>query len=151
RALQAVKLVYLTTYRGIPILGRDGDEVHRHLPVGEAEMLSERHGGELPPELRSKLGWAVRAGRGGRPRVPVTGGRVEEGLLAEVFSNEGIGTLIHANEYEAIRRAVKRDLRALYNLIQGGVARDELVRRSRAEVERQLNDFFVYEVDRNPV
>src|SRR5262249_37578561 len=41
RALQAVKLIYLTTYRGIPILGRDDDEVHRHLPVGEAEMLFE--------------------------------------------------------------------------------------------------------------
>lgn len=151
RALKAVKLVYLTTHRGIPNLTRDPDEVHRHLPVGEAEMLFGQHGSELPAELRSKLDWAVRAVRGGVPRVHVIDGRVEEGLLAEVFSNEGIGTLIHANEYEAIRRAVKRDLRALYNLIQGGVARDELVRRSRADVERQLGDFFVYEVDRNPV
>jgi amino-acid N-acetyltransferase len=31
------------------------------------------------------------------------------------------------------------------------VARDELVRRSRAEIERQIDDFFVFEVDRNPI
>src|SRR4051794_15045477 len=151
RSLQAVKLIYLTTHRGIPVLGGEPAEVHRHLPVGEAAMLFEQHGGELPPELRSKLDWGVRAVRGGVPRVHVIDGRVEEGLLAEGFSNEGIGTLIHANEYEAIRWAVKRDLRALYGLIQAGVARDELVRRSKADVERQLKDFFVYEVDRNPV
>jgi amino-acid N-acetyltransferase len=150
RALQAVKLIYLTTHRGIPSRD-DPNEVERHLPVGEAEMLFKQHGAELPSELRSKLEWGVRAVRAGVPRVHLIDGRVEEGLLAEVFSNEGIGTLIHANEYEAIRWAMKRDLRALHNLIQAGVARDELVRRSKADVERQLGDFFVYEVDRNPV
>src|SRR5262249_13444828 len=73
------------------------------------------------------------------------------GLLAEVFSNEGIGTLIHANEYQSIRRARKGDVRAIFALIQAGVVRDELVRRSRAEIERQIDDYFVFEVDRNPV
>src|SRR5262249_14810883 len=61
------------------------------------------------------------------------------------------GTLIHANEYQAIRRASRKDVRALLSLIQGSVANDELVRRTRAEVERQIDDFFVFEVDRNPV
>jgi len=99
----------------------------------------------------SKLEQAVRAARGGVPRVHIIDGRVEEGLLAEVFSNEGIGTLIHANEYQAIRKAHKRDVRVIFNLIQAGVENDELVRRTRAEIERQMDDFFVFEVDRNPV
>ena len=73
------------------------------------------------------------------------------GLLGEVFSNEGIGTLIHANEYEDIRRATKKDARAIFALIESGVERDELVRRTRAEIERQADDYFVYEVDRRPV
>src|SRR5262249_31414992 len=97
------------------------------------------------------LEYAVRAARGGVPRVHIIDGRVEEGLLAEVFSNEGIGTLIHANEYQAIRRAQKRDVRAIFQLIQASVANDELVRRSRGEIERHIDDFFVFEVDRNPV
>src|SRR5262245_48540866 len=153
RALQAVKLIYLTTHRGIPQVGekaRDG-ELFRHLPVGEAELIVKRHGGLLPVELRSKLEQGVRAVRAGVPRVHIIDGRVEEGLLAEVFSNEGIGTLIHANEYEAVRRAHKRDVRAILSLTQAGVERDELMRRSRGDVERQIGDYFVFEVDRNPV
>jgi amino-acid N-acetyltransferase len=153
RSLQAVKLIYLTTNRGIPVLtpSETGEDVYRHLPVGEAELLVKRAVGEIPAGLLSKLEQAVRAVRGGVPRVHIIDGRVEEGLLAEVFSNEGIGTLIHANEYQAIRRAIKRDARAIYALIQAGVERDELVRRPRAEIERQVDDFFVFEVDRNPV
>jgi amino-acid N-acetyltransferase len=152
RSLQAVKLIYLTTHRGIPILsGEDAGGVHRHLPVGEAELLSKRHGSELPVELRYKLEQAVKAVRGGVPRVHIIDGSEEEGLLAEVFSNEGIGTLIHANEYQAIRRAQKRDARAIYALIQAGVERDELVRRTRSEIERTVDDFFVFEVDRTAV
>ncbi len=153
RALQAVKLIYLTTYRGIPSLGEPNEEdgLLRHFPAGEAELFLKRHRASLPPTLQSKLEQGVRAVRAGVPRVHVIDGRVEEGLLAEVFSNEGIGTLIHANEYQAIRRAQKRDTRAILALLATGVERDELMRRSRAEVERQVDDFFVFEVDRTPV
>lgn len=153
RALQAVKVIYLTTHPGIPLVGPEArpGEVVRQLPVGEAELLHKRHAAELPTDLRSKLEQAVKAVRGGVPRVHIIDGRVEEGLLAEVFSNDGIGTLIHTNEYQAIRRAQRRDIRALVRLIQGGVERDELVRRSRADIERSVGDFFVFEVDKNPV
>jgi amino-acid N-acetyltransferase len=84
------------------------------------------------------------------PRVHIIDGRVEEGLLAEVFSNEGIGTLVHANEYQAIRRARKKDARSIYSLIRSGMENDELMRRSLGEIERQVEDFFVFEVDRSP-
>jgi amino-acid N-acetyltransferase len=101
--------------------------------------------------MASKLDQAIRAARESVPRIHIIDGRVEEGLLAEVFSNEGVGTLIHANEYQAIRKAVRRDARAILALTRNGVANDELVRRTRAEIERQIDDFFVFEVDRNPV
>jgi amino-acid N-acetyltransferase len=149
RALQAVKLIYLTTAQGVS-LGPDG-EFLRQLSVEEAEAILKKRRADVPAPMVSKLEHAVRAARGGVPRVHIIDGRVEEGLLAEVFSNEGIGTLIHANEYQAIRRAHKRDARAIAALIQAGVENDELVRRSRSEIERQIDDFFVFEVDRNPV
>ena len=60
-----------------------------------------------------------------------------EGLLAEVFSNEGVGTLIHANEYQAVRKAHRKDARTIFNLIQAGIESDELAKRSRAEIERR--------------
>ncbi len=52
------------------------------------------------------------------PRVHVINGGVDEGLLAEVFSNEGIGTLVYANEYQQIRRARRSDVRAIQQLIK---------------------------------
>src|SRR5262245_30404008 len=82
RALQAVKVIYLTTHRGIPMVGQhvEEGEVYRHLPVGEAELLFKRHANDLPADLRSKFDQAVRAVRGGVPRVHIIDGRVEEGL-----------------------------------------------------------------------
>ncbi len=159
RALQAVKLIYLSTYEGIRV--RSGSEAAaegelvRQLRVDDAEEILKRTKAgareEIPGPLRSKLEFGVLAARNGVPRVHIIDGRSEEGLLAEVFSNEGVGTLIHANEYQGIRRAQKKDVRAIFNLIQGSMAADELIRRSRAEIERQIEDFYVFEVDRNPV
>jgi amino-acid N-acetyltransferase len=147
RALRAVKLIYLTPTGGIH---RSGDLL-RQLTIEEAENLLKRHRGELNPAAVSKLEHAVRAARGGVPRVHIIDGRVEEGLLAEVFSNEGIGTLVHANQYQAIRRAQKKDVGRIYALIRAGIENDELLPRTRAEIERQIDDFYVFEVDRNPV
>jgi len=158
-ALRAVKLIYLTTFAGVRVrtatvpgtADEPETELLRQLSVEEAEQILNKHRADLPTTLRSKLDQGVRAARGGVPRVHIIDGRVEEGLLAEVFSNEGIGTLIHANEYQAIRRAQRRDVRTIANLIEQSVANDELVRRSRADIERQIDEFYVFEVDRSPV
>ena len=146
-ALKAVKLIYLS---GGGIVRR-GDEPLRQLSVEEAQALLTGARGEIVETMVSKLEHAVRAAHGGVPRVHIIDAKVEEGLLAEVFSNEGVGTLVHANEYQAIRRAQKKDSRAILKLIQAGVENDELVRRTRQDIERQIGDYFVFEVDANPV
>lgn len=153
QALQAVKLIYLTTEEGVRVRRDDGTPyLLRQLTIEEADdILKKGRTSIVPAGMVSKFEHAVRAARGGVPRVHIINGRVEEGLLAEVFSNLGIGTLIHANEYQAIRKAQKKDLRAIMALIQSGVENDELLRRTRPELESQLDDFFVFEVDRTPV
>jgi amino-acid N-acetyltransferase len=145
-AMQAAKLIYLAPEAGI----RADDKLQRQLAVGEAEALLKRPD-SLSPGSRSKLSQAVRATKAGVPRVHIIDGREPEGLLAEVFSHEGIGTLVHANEYQSIRPARRKDTRAIYGLIRRGVEADELVARSRGDIERQIDDFYVFEVDRDPV
>ncbi len=76
---------------------------------------------------------------------------MDEGLLAEVFSNDGIGTLIYANEYQQIRPAKKKDIRAIQLLTKAAVESDELVKRSRAVIDKSLGDYFIFEIDKNPV
>lgn len=144
RTLQAAKLIYLALAPGI----RLGDELLRQVAVDEAAAILRDQRDLVQPEDLSKLAQAVRAAQSGVPRIHIIDGREQAGLLAEVFSHEGIGTLIHANEYQAIRRALKKDARTIHALIQAGVENDELMRRTRGDVERQIDEFYVFEVDR---
>jgi amino-acid N-acetyltransferase len=150
RALQAVKLIYLSTLPGILVQKPDvpePGELMRQIGVEEAETILKKQRNDLAGPSLSKLTSAVKAARGGVPRVHIIDGRVEEGLLAEVFSNEGIGTLVHTNEYQAIRRAFKKDARAIFALIKSGMENDELLPRTQGEIERQAGDYYVFEVD----
>ncbi len=150
RALGAVKLIYLTTMPGILLRRASGDdELLRQVSVEDADTILKKQRSDLAGPSQSKLAYAVKAGQGGVPRVHIIDGRVEEGLLGEVFSNEGIGTLVHTNEYQAIRPAQKKDARAILQLIRAGMETDELRPRTMAEIERHIEDYYVFEVDRS--
>jgi len=146
-ALKAIKLIFITTHDG---LLRQGQLVPQLL-VTDLEALLAQNKNDFLPEMLSKAEHAVAACRAGVQRIHIINGRVDEGLLAEVFSNEGVGTLIYASEYEQIRGAMKKDVRAILTLTKSFVATDELVKRSRASIERHLHDFYLFEIDKNPV
>jgi amino-acid N-acetyltransferase len=137
----------LTHHEGI----HRGKELLRQLSVDEAEAVFRKQPCEVPTEELSKLENAIRAAKGGVPRTHIVDCRVEEGLLAEVFSHEGVGTLVHVNEYQAIRRAHKKDVRAIWGLIKPGMEKDEFLRRNKADIEKQIDDFHIFCVDRTPV
>ena len=88
--------------------------------VGDLQKLLQSASGGFAPEMFSKARHAAAACAAGVQRVHIINGREDEGLLAEVFSNEGIGTLIYANEYEQIRPAKKKDIRAIQIADQEG-------------------------------
>jgi len=146
-AMKAVKLVFVTTYDG---LFRQG-QLFRQVPAADLDHMLADHRDELPPEAFSKALHAVAACRGGIPRVHIINGRLDEALLAEVFSNEGVGTLVYANEYQQIRRAFKKDIPSILKLIQPSVQSEELVKRSRAVLEKTVGDYYLFEIDKNPV
>jgi amino-acid N-acetyltransferase len=146
-ALKAAKLIYVTPLDGILVQGR----LIRQMLVADLESVLALQKNDIAPEQLSKATHAVAASKAGIPRVHVINGKVDEGLLAEVFSNEGIGTLIYANEYQQIRRALKKDVRAIQALTKQGVETSELVKRTRATIEKSLNDYFIFEIDKNPV
>ena len=143
KTLAAVKLIFLSADGGV----RGPRGVVRQLTVQEAEAFLKQHRTDLSGGALTKLAHAAKAGRAGVERVHIIDGREDAGLLGEVFSNEGIGTLVYTNEYLAIRPALKKDVRAIHRLIQQGIEAEELVRRTLKEVERQVNDFYVFERD----
>jgi len=147
RALGAIKLIYITTQDG---LSRQG-HIIRQLLLADLDAILANHKEEILPELLSKAVHASAACHAGIQRVHIINGRVDEGLLAEVFSNEGIGTLIYANEYQQVRRALKKDVRAIQMLTKKSVESEELVKRTRASIEKNIGDFYIFEIDKNPV
>jgi len=119
--------------------------------ASDLEAMLAHHREELPAEAYSKASHAAAACKTGVQRVHIINGRLDEALLAEVFSNEGIGTLVYANEYQQVRRALKKDLPNILKLIQPSVENEELVKRSRASLEKVLGEFYIFEIDKNPV
>ncbi|HET9376471.1 MAG TPA: amino-acid N-acetyltransferase [Chthoniobacterales bacterium] len=146
-ALHATKLIFLSTHDGLVL---DGQRIGQ-LVAAEVDEVLKKQRNQLAPNLASKLEHAAEACRYGIPRVHLLNGTVNEALLAEVFSNGGIGTMIYSNEYEQIRRVYKKDVRAVISLIQQSIRNEELIRRTRAEILADIDDYWVLEIDRHIV
>jgi acetylglutamate kinase len=93
-ALDAAKLIVLTDVEGLhaewPPSGDDAGDVIDRLTAAELEeMLPDLSSGMVP-----KMEACLRAVRGGVPQAHVLDGRVAHALLLEIFTQEGIGTMV---------------------------------------------------------
>ncbi len=147
KSLKAAKLIFITTQDGLVFNG----ELIRQMAVNELDERLAHQAAQFAPEILSKAQHAAEACRWHVPRAHIINGGVAEGLLAEVFSNEGIGTLIYANEYQQIRPARKRDVTTLLQMTRGSVANDELLKRTRAAIEKNIGDYYIFEIDHHPI
>ena len=147
RELGAVKLMFIYSATGLEI---DGKLVPQ-MSVKELEATLKNSADKIAPTMISKAQHALRASQGGVPRVHIINGQVDEGLLAEVFSNEGIGTLIYADEYQAVRKAMRKDIRHIMALIQPSIQEEQLVKRTRSSIEKHIGEYYVFEIDNNIV
>jgi amino-acid N-acetyltransferase len=144
-ALRATKIIYLTPQLGLEING----EVKRDIGVESLRALLKDHPEQIAESSRSKAVHAIRAIETGTPRVHVIDGRIFDGLLNEIFSNEGVGSLVYGNDYQQIRKATRRDVRLIYNLTRGAVRREELINRTQQAIEKNIDQFYVFEIDEN--
>lgn len=142
-ALQAAKVIYLSA--GTRLQG--GDVLPQQLSVSEAEELAKRLKMAESPNVWSKISCGAKACREGVARTHILDGRVNEALLDELFSNEGVGTMIYSDEYRQIRRVFKKDVRAIMAMIRQSVDNEELVRRTRVEILDRIQDYWVLEID----
>ena len=75
--------------------------------------------------FRSKITEAIRATRDGVPRVHVIGVARNDALLAELFSNEGVGLMVYADAYHQHRAANNDDADEIYSLIRRAVVDEQ--------------------------
>jgi amino-acid N-acetyltransferase len=146
-ALRAIKVIFLGASDAVT----ENGQLVRQLSISEAEELVKKRRPQYAIGAVSKLEHAARACRHGVPRVHLLNGNMDEALLAEVFSPEGVGTMVYGNDYQQIRRVMKKDVRAILQLIKNSVDHAELVKRTRADLLAQLDDYWTLEVDRQLV
>ncbi|MDX6197508.1 MAG: acetylglutamate kinase [Actinomycetota bacterium] len=91
-ALGAEKLVVLTDVEGLYADWPNSDEVISSLTADELEQLLPGLTTGMVPKMEACL----RAVRGGVPRAHVLDGRVAHSLLLELFTDEGVGTMVVA-------------------------------------------------------
>ena len=144
-ALHASKVVYLSHQPGLVING----ELRRDLSVDTLRQLIATAPDTIAEAGRSKAVHAVKAIETGVPRVHLIDGRVYDTLLNEIFSSDGVGTLIYGNDYQQIRKATRRDVRFIYSLTRSAVKREELIHRTQQAIEKNIDQFYVFEIDEN--
>ena len=144
-ALHATKIIYFTPCEGLEI----GGKLRHEISAEALRAVIDSKPDSINEPMRSKAAHAIKAVENGTPRIHLIDGRLLDGLLNEIFSNEGVGTLIHGNEYQQIRKATRRDVRAIYNLTRQAVKREELVYRTQQAIEKNIEHFYVFEIDEN--
>lgn len=142
-ALKADKVIYLAEGPGL----RDSRKRLTHeLSVEEAQkILSSRR--QLPDDMRIILQSSVNLCLNGIRRVHILNRQTDGVLLQELFTRDGVGTLINADRYERTRQATIDDVAGILELITPLEDSDILVRRSREHLEMEINHFTVMERD----
>lgn len=120
----------------------DGEPVPAVAASGADELAAQdRVSGA--PLLRA----AAEACRRGVPRVHVLSGRRQGVLVDELFSNEGVGTMIHADAYREIRELREEDIPELLGMIGRVVRRTKLVPRNYEDILGRIGDYHVMTID----
>lgn len=138
-SLQAEKLVYLTESDGLR--DREGHLV-RQLSDKDADKLCiEGHAGN--EDVADQIAHAIYACKQGVIRTHLINRARDGALLLELFSRDGVGTMISAAPFDDMRKAGIEDVAGILELIEplegGGV----LARRSREKLELEIDQFTI--------
>lgn len=124
----------------------DGNPAHA-IRAADSESLVARTDAAGAALLRA----AAKACERGVPRVHVLNGRRQGVLVDELFSNEGVGTMVHADSYRVIRPLREEDIPELLGMIGRSVRRTKLVERTYEDIQSKIDDFHVLAIDDNVV
>lgn len=141
-ALKADKLIFIAETPGV--IDAHG-ELQRELTLEDAQRLQATH--TLKPDAAFYLKYAIRACRGGVPRTHLIPFALDGSILLELFSHDGVGTMISYENLESLREATIDDVGGILHLIEPLEADGTLVRRSRHQLEREIDHFSVIEHD----
>jgi amino-acid N-acetyltransferase len=148
-ALQADKLLFLTEVPGVRE-NRDDPEspIDTELALADAErLLAALPRPTHPTDIAFYLQHCVKACRGGVERSHILPFASDGALLMEVYTHDGIGTMVVDEKLESLREATADDVGGILQLIEPFERDGTLVRRERTEIERDISNYTVIEHD----
>src|SRR6266404_3105137 len=141
--LTAHKLIFLMETDGV----RNGRrQLLSELSTRDAEALLARRA-KLAPDVLHYLPYAIRACDNGVKRAHLISRHRDGALLLELFTRDGVGTMVAAAPLAHLRSATIDDVGGILSIIEPLEAEGVLVRRSRERLEMEIERFVVAEHD----
>jgi amino-acid N-acetyltransferase len=117
-----------------------GDDGQISLATAE-KLLTAKH---LKDQDRAYLQAGITASRSGVKRVHLVGADKDGALLRELYTRDGVGLMLYADEdYESTRQATIEDVGGVLSLIKPLEEAGVLVPRSREQLELDIENFTV--------
>lgn len=142
-SLNAEKLILLTEKS---FQNPDNGEPIRQITAGEADLFLQNHP-NTPDGLGLPLKAAIQSCQSGVKRGHLIDRTVDGALLLELFSHDGIGTLVSSTPFEVLRPATLNDIGGILELIKPLEQQGKLAKRSREKIEMEIADYIVLDID----
>ena len=148
-AVQADKLLFLTEVAGIREDAADPESpVDTELALADAErLLAALPNPTQPTDAAFYLQHCVKACRGGVERSHILPFSTDGALLMEIYSHDGVGTMVVDEKLESLREATADDIGGILKMIEPFEQDGTLVKRDRTEIERDIGHYTVIEHD----
>ncbi|WP_318759059.1 amino-acid N-acetyltransferase [Escherichia coli] len=148
--LKAEKMIGFCSSQGVT--NDDGDIVSELFPnEAQARVEAQEEKGDYNSGTVRFLRGAVKACRSGVRRCHLISYQEDGALLQELFSRDGIGTQIVMENAEQIRRATINDIGGILELIRPLEQQGILVRRSREQLEMEIDKFTIIQRDNTTI
>ncbi|HDV9721140.1 TPA: amino-acid N-acetyltransferase [Escherichia coli] len=148
--LKAEKMIGFCSSQGVT--NDDGDIVSELFPnEAQARVEAQEKKGDYKSGTVRFLRGAVKACRSGVRRCHLISYQEDGALLQELFSRDGIGTQIVMESAEQIRRATINDIGGILELIRPLEQQGILVRRSREQLEMEIDKFTIIQRDNTTI
>ncbi|EOU6563948.1 amino-acid N-acetyltransferase [Escherichia coli] len=148
--LKAEKMIGFCSSQGVT--NDDGDIVSELFPnEAQARVEAQEEKGDYNSGMVRFLRGAVKACRSGVRRCHLISYQEDGALLQELFSRDGIGTQIVMESAEQIRRATINDIGGILELIRPLEQQGILVRRSREQLEMEIDKFTIIQRDNTTI
>jgi amino-acid N-acetyltransferase len=140
--LHADKLIFISE---TPMMKDAGGAEIRELSSHQAEAVLQA--GFLPADSAFYLQHAIKACNAGVDRAHIVPYQMDGSALLELFTHDGVGTMISHENLESLRQATIEDVGGIIKLIEPLEADGTLVKRGRELIEREIDQFSVIDHD----